>query len=413
MKKKIYHVAIIGAGPAGMMAAITAAERDSSVLLLERNSCAGKKLLISGKGRCNLTNVGPIEKFLDNFPRNGKFLHSAFARFFNEELMDFFTERGLKVKVERGGRVFPESDSSKDVLNVLLSCLRKLGVDIKYNQRVIKAEKNNAQFAIFTKKNKFFSRKLVIATGGLSYPKTGSSGDGLILAKKFGHTIVKPQPALVGIEIKEKFVKKWQGLSLKNVTCSLLADGKKVKSEFGDMLFTHYGVSGPIILNLSASAYECLKTSRKVELSINFKPALDTKKIDLRLLREFKQAPNKELKTIFANLLPKRLIEEFLNYIKIDGKLRANQITRFQRNKIIKGLTDFRLTVARTRPLKEAIVTRGGVETREINPRTMESRIVRGLYFAGEVIDVDARTGGYNMQAAFSTGYICGIASSH
>ena len=217
----------------------------------------------------------------------------------------------------------------------------------------------------------------------------------------------------MGIEIKEKFVKKWQGLSLKNVTCSLLADGKKVKSEFGDMLFTHYGVSGPIILNLSASAYECLKTSRKVELSINFKPALDTKKIDLRLLREFKQAPNKELKTIFANLLPKRLIEEFLNYIKIDGKLKANQITRFQRNKIIKGLTDFRLTVARTRPLKEAIVTRGGVETREINPRTMESRIVRGLYFAGEVIDVDARTGGYNMQAAFSTGYICGIASSH
>ena len=409
----LYDVAIIGAGPAGMMTAITAAERKKSILLLEKNSSAGEKLLISGKGRCNLTNSGSIEDFLDNFPRNGKFLYSAFARFFNKELIDFFAHRGLKLKMERGKRIFPESNNSQDVLNALLKYLRRFHVNIRYNSKVINAKKSgNGQFTIFTKRDKFFSKKIVITTGGLSYPQTGSTGDGFMLARKFGHTIVEPQPALVEIEIKERFVKKWQGISLKNVACSLLVDGRIVKNEFGEMLFTHYGVSGPIILNLSATAYECLKTSKKVELSINFKPALDKSKIDLRLLREFEQASNKELKNIFVNLLPKRLIEKFLNYIKIDGEIKANQITQVQRNEIIKGLTDFRLNIKRTRPLREAIVTRGGVETKRINPRTMESKIVKGLYFAGEVIDVDAKTGGYNMQAAFSTGYVCGIAAS-
>lgn len=424
----LYDAVIIGAGPAGMMAAITAAKGGRRVLLLEKMPDAGRKLLISGKGRCNLTNAGSVDKFLEKFSASGVFLRNAFAKFFNNELCRFFEQAGCPLKTERGERIFPASEDSQDILNVLKKLLKQNKVELKYDEpvkdvslredaikRVLTKSSEPRPFGVSSRalndpkgRGEYFAPKVAICTGGLSYPGTGSTGFGLDLAKKFGHSIIAPKPGLVGLITKSDMPGRISGLSLENIRASIICDKKVIESRFGDMLFTHFGLSGPIILDLSAAVYDLLAAGKTVFVSINLKPALDVKKLDGRLVREFLIQPGVALKNIFTELLPRRLAEEFLEYCGCDTAKKANQVTKQERKTFVDRLFDFRFQIIRTRSIKDAIITRGGVATKEINPKTMESRIVKGLYFAGEVIDVDAKTGGYNMQAAFSTGFICG-----
>ena len=405
-----FDTIIIGAGPAGIIAAIRAAERKRKVLLIERNNTLGKKLLISGKGRCNLTNSCEIREFLENFSQSRNFLRNAFAKFFNTELISFFESSHLSLKTERGGRVFPQSDRSGDVLNVLKSKLKNKNVNVLLGERVRKILIRNKKIeGVVTYSNKrFLASQIAITTGGCSYPGTGSTGDGFIMAEELGHYIMPLKPVLSPIRIKEKFIREWQGISLKNVCLMLFSGTKKIDERFGEMLFTHFGLSGPIVLDLSASVYDALRFRKDVAVGINFKPALDNKKLDARLLREFKINPRKSIKNIFKNLLPQGIIKRFLEYCCLDPDKTAGQITIKERKRLINGLFDLRLTVEGVMPIEDGIVTGGGVNTKEINPKTMESKLIKGLFFAGEVIDVDAKTGGYNMQAAFSTGWVCG-----
>ncbi len=405
-----FDAIVIGAGPAGMMAAIRAGERNRKTLLVERNDTLGKKLLISGKGRCNLTNSCDIEDFIGKFSQSRDFLRNAFAKFFNTELMSFFEDSRLKLKIEHGGRVFPESDNSDDILDVLKARLKNKNIKILSGERVREIIIGNKKIeGILTYSDKrFLGTHIAIATGGLSYPGTGSTGDGYSIARDIGHKVMLLKPALTPILIKESFIRDWQGISLKNVRLTLFAGGRKIDERFGEMIFTHFGLSGPVVLDMSAFLYDRLKLKSDVTISINFKPALDHKKLDARLLREFKRNPKKSMKNIFKNLLPRGIIERFLEYCGVSGDKGPSQITTDERKRLIKGLFDLRLTAKGVMPVKDGIVTRGGVNTKEINPKTMESRLVKGLFFAGEIIDIDAKTGGYNMQAAFSTGWVCG-----
>ncbi len=407
---KEFDVIIVGAGPSGMMAAIVAAENKRKVLLIERNNSLGKKLLLSGKGRCNLTNSCNITEFLNKFSASRNFLRNAFAKFFNIDLISFFENSKLKTKVERGGRVFPESDKAADVLDVLKTRLKNENIKVILNERVQKIlVENEVVKGVLTHSNKSFKAgKVVVATGGLSYPLTGSSGDGYKIAEGFGHKIMPLSPALVPVRIKEKFIRDWQGIALKNVRLTLFVETKKMDDRFGEMLFTHYGISGPIVLDISSVIYDALKKSKDVTVGINFKPALDNKTLNARLLREFSGKHKKSIKSVFKNLLPLNMIEGFFKYCGLDSKKTASQVTVQERKRMIEGLFDLRLTVEGVMPIRDGIVTVGGINTKEINPKTMESKLVSGLYFVGEVIDIDAKTGGYNMQAAFSTGWVCG-----
>ncbi len=405
-----YDAIIIGGGPAGIMTAVVSAEKNKNILLIERNNSLAKKLLISGKGRCNVTNSCDSTEFLENFSSSRNFLRNSFSKFFNNELIEFFEKSNLKLKVERGGRVFPDTDKSQDVLNVFQKKLKNKNIKIIFKERVKKILiSNNVVEGVFTYSDeKFFSDKVVIATGGLSYPLTGSTGDGYKMAEKAGHQIIPLKPALVPVCIKEKFIRDWKKSNLKNVGLSLWVGTKKIDYRFGEMNFTDFGISGPIVLDMSASIYDALTSEKNITVGINFKPALDYQKLDVRLLREFNTNPKKNIKNIFKNLLPQKLIDEFLQYCNIDSQKTANQITSKERKRIIQSLFDLRLTVSGVMPIKDAIVTQGGVNTKEINPKTMESKLISGMYFVGEVIDIDAKTGGYNMQAAFSTGWVCG-----
>ncbi len=405
-----WDVVVVGGGPSGIMAAGRAAERGRRVLLVERNRALGSKLLLSGKGRCNLTNTKETGPFIEEFGPSGKFLYNAFSRFFNKDLVAFFEKRGLALKAERGGRVFPVSDDAGDILKTLQVYLSEQGVIILRDTMVedVMVASNSVTGVKSKSGRKIGASKVVLATGGLSYPATGSTGKGHEISKKLGHAIVPPRAALVPVETEERYVKEWQGISLKNVECAVYADEKKRASMFGEMLFTHHGLSGPIILDLSKLAGEELIRGRDVAISINFKPALDREKLEARLLREFAAAPKKTLRNVFKELLPKNLIGRFLEISGVSGEKAANQITKEDRVHLIRALTDFRLKVKKIRPVEEAIVTAGGVATREVDPKTMESRLIKGLYIVGELLDVDAGTGGYNLQAAFSTGYVCG-----
>ncbi len=346
---------------------------------------------------------------LEKFSSSGIFLRNAFSRFFNAELCEFFEKQGLALKVERGGRVFPQSDLAGDVLAALAKLLKESNVRILCNSEVSGVKRQAENFWVIMKDNKsYFAKKILLATGGLSYPATGSSGFGLKEATRLGHTVIEPRPGLVGVRLKGALPKCWQGISLKNVECRLTSDGKLVAKEFGEMLFTHFGVSGPIILDLSALVFDLVKDKKEVMLTIDFKPALTAQKLDNRLLREFLHNPNKQLNTIFKDLLPAGLIEEFLRVACVSAEKRGNQVSKEERRSLVYTLKKLTFAVTGTRPIQEAIVTRGGISTKEINPKTMESRIIPGLFFCGEIIDVDALTGGYNMQAAFSTGYIAG-----
>ncbi|TEU11995.1 MAG: NAD(P)/FAD-dependent oxidoreductase [Anaerolineales bacterium] len=403
------RVIVVGGGASGMMAAGQAAECGAQVLLLERTKRLGNKLRITGKGRCNLTNVADRPDFIAHFGPNGPFLHSAFARFFNQDLIDFFAAQGVPTVVERGQRVFPASNDAHQVANALADYLRQSGARVRFKARVAELETEGGRIAgVQMEGGEFLTAKAVIvATGGASYPGTGSTGDGYRLAKALEHTIVPIRPALVPLVVKEGHAEALQGLSLKNVEATLLLDGQLVTCQFGQMLFTHFGVSGPIILPLSTQAVGRLGQG-KLELSINLKPALSDEQLDRRLQRDFDRFGKRAFRNILKELLPRKMIALFVRLTGIPPDKPGHQITAAERNRLFSLLRDFRLTIVGHRPIAEAIVTAGGVSTREIDPRTMESRLVEGLYFCGEILDINADTGGYNLQAAFSTGYVAG-----
>ena len=400
-------VLIVGGGPAGLFSAITSATDSNEVYLFEKNEKLGKKLYITGKGRCNLTNDTDEEGFINNVTTNPKFMYSAINAMPPEKVMEFFEKNGLSLKVERGKRVFPASDKSSDVIKTLEKACLKLGVKINLNSNVeellIDGEK---VVGVRVNGEDFFGDSVIVCTGGVSYPLTGSTGDGYKFAKLLGHKIIPPLPSLVGIELKGDFYKNLQGLSLKNVTFSAFLGQKKVYSEFGEMLFTHFGISGPIVLSCSAIINK--KDLSNVSFSIDFKPALSIETLDQRLIREFQSFSTKNLSNAMMTLLPKNLVSIVLGKASVSSSKKCSEVTIEERKRILNSLKNFTMKPRSLRPIEEAIVTSGGVSTSEINPKTMESKLVKNLYFAGEVIDVDCFTGGFNIQTAFSTGYLAG-----
>lgn len=403
-------IVVVGAGPAGMMAAIKAAENGARVTLLEKMKRPGKKMLITGKGRCNITNSAEIPELIKSIPGNGKFLNSCIRAFDNEDVQYFFNGLEVPTKIERGGRVFPVSDKAADVVDAMVVRLHELGVKLYTDVRVSEIlTENSRAVGVKTADNQVFEAEAVIlATGGASYPGTGSTGDGYRMADKIGHRVITPLPALVPLELEEDWVTDLQGLSLKNVRVTLLADEEKVADMFGEMLFTHFGVSGPIILSLSRQAAQLLAQGSFVELMIDLKPALSVEQLEARVLRDFEKYQRKEMKNALKDLLPGRLIAPVLDGAYIEPDRMVNSITREERHRLVEVLKGLLVTVTKTRPIAEAIVTAGGVDVKEVNPRTMESKLIKKLYFAGEVVDVDAYTGGYNLQAAFSMGAAAG-----
>ncbi|SHI00830.1 NAD(P)/FAD-dependent oxidoreductase [Sporanaerobacter acetigenes] len=401
------NIAVIGGGPAGIIAAGFAGSRGKKVKLFDKNNKIGKKLYITGKGRCNITNSAPIEDFFDNVMTNNEFLYSAFYSFTNEDILNLLNSYGLKTKIERGNRVFPMTDKSSDVISTMGKFLMSNNVEIVLNKEVTDIVHESDVFTlIFRDGSKEKFEKVIIATGGKSYPTTGSTGDGYNFAQKLGHTIVAPKPALVPIEVEETWTKQLQGMTLKNVIFSAYVNNKKIHEEFGEMLFTHFGISGPIVLSMSNIINKYQK--QNIKFSIDLKPALSEEKLDNRILRDFDKYNNKTIKNGLKDLLPANLIPVILKLSNIDEDKVINQITKEERLRLVKVFKNIELKFKKFRPIEEAIVTSGGVSTFEINPSTMESKIVDGLYFAGEVIDVDALTGGFNLQIAYSTGYLAG-----
>lgn len=411
-------VIVIGGGPAGMMSAITSAENGNEVLIIEKMPSFGRKLLITGKGRCNITSSLYMSEFIKNTPGNGKFLYSAFQNYTNTDIMKFLKKQGLEVKEERGNRVFPITDKSIDVLNCFTKRIKELNIQYKLNTTVEKIlVQNNEVTAVRTNREMIKANKVILATGGKSYPLTGSTGDGYRIAKALGHTIMPIKPSLVPLEVYEKEeCKKLQGLSLRNVGIKIMDTDKKkpVYEDFGEMIFTHFGISGPTILSGSAHLakykdIDYLLRSKYVTVSIDLKPALTEEQLDDRILRDFKEFKNKQFKHSLDKLLPQKMIPLIIELSKIDGEKRVNEITKEERKALIQLLKNFTITIKDFRPVEEAIITCGGVSTKEINPKTMESKLIKGLYFAGEIIDVDAYTGGFNLQIAYSTGYTAGM----
>ena len=396
---------IIGGGPAGMFAAITAAEQGKKVLLLERNDRLGKKLLITGKGRCNVTNDCSAEDILKNVPRNGKFLFSAMNAFPPQRIMDFFNENGCELKTERGNRVFPVSDRSQSVLECLQKVMRNKGVTVK-TARVRELLVENGQVVgVRTDREEIRSSWVILATGGVSYPATGSTGDGYAMAKAVGHTIVEPQGSLVPLETAGNDCQDMQGLSLRNVGVKLLnAKGKVLYKDFGELLFTHFGVSGPTVLSAS-----CHLKGEGCKLVIDMKPALDEAKLNDRILRDLEMYQNRAMENALTDLLPRSMIPVVLRRLEIDPAMQANSLTKQKRRALIELLKAFPVEITGRRPVAEAIITSGGVKCGEIDPKTMESKKIPGLYFAGEIIDCDAYTGGFNLQIAWATAYAAGM----
>ena len=435
-----------------MLSAITAAENGNKVTIIEKNNTLGKKLLITGKGRCNITSSLPINDFIKNIPGNGRFLYSAFENYTNEDIINFLKKQGLEVKEERGNRIFPVTDKSLNVLNCFKNRIKELNIEVLFNTAATKiVVKDKKVIGVETKetKNKEFdevksglenklkikkidnqnniknkeyveAEKVILATGGKSYPLTGSTGDGYNLAKNLGHTITPIKPSLVPLVCYEKnLCKEMQGLSLKNVKIYLedSSKHKKIYEDFGEMLFTHFGASGPTILSSSAHLVRYkdldeLLLNRNIVLHIDLKPALSFEKLDERILRDFSKSKNKIFKNSLDELLPKKMIEPIIKISDINPETKVNEITKLQRHNLVKLLKDFKLTVRDFRSIEEAIITSGGINTKEVNPKTMESKIIEGLFFAGEILDVDGYTGGFNLQIAYSTGYTAGSNNS-
>ncbi len=400
-------IIIIGGGAAGMIAAYSAALTSNNVILLEKNEKLGKKLYITGKGRCNLTNSSDMNTVMENIVSNKRFLFSAFKKFTNEDIMNLVENNGTKLKVERGNRVFPVSDHSSDIIKSIEKALRDLNVDIRLNTKVDKPIIEDGRcIGVMTGKNKILSDAVIVATGGMSYQATGSDGDGYRFAKEAGISVSKLYPSLVPFNVEGERVKALQGLSLKNIHVYIYNNKKLMYDEFGEMLFTHFGVSGPVII--SASAIIGDKDIRGYRLCIDLKPALDNEKLDERILRDFTEQKNKQLKNSLNKLFPTKLIDEVIYQSKIDPEKKVNLLTKEERHILINATKNLEFTLSSTRGFNEAIVTKGGVEVSQINPKTMESKHVKGLFFAGEVLDLDAFTGGYNLQIAWSSGYAAG-----
>lgn len=401
-------VAVIGGGPAGLIASAVAAKNGRKVILLDKNDVLGRKLRITGKGRCNITNSADISDFIGMVCTNRNFLYSAFYSFTNQDLINLIKNLGVDVKEERGGRIFPKSDSAKDVADAFVKYAKNNGVVIKKD--TVKEVKKNSDgsFYVFADHyGKIQSDKIIIATGGVSYPLTGSTGDGYKFAQNLGHTVIEPQPSLVPLTVSEKYISELQGLSLKNVSINIEKNSKSIYSDFGEMLFTHYGLSGPVILSASSNLKDVEKNNCKIH--IDLKPALDFNQLDKRIQRDFEKNSNKNFSNSLDDLLPKKLIPVIVELSGISPYTKVNQINKTQRNCLCGLIKDFTFVINGTRPIDEAIITRGGVNVKEVNPSTMQSKIAEGLYFAGEVLDVDAYTGGYNLQIAFSTGYLAGL----
>ena len=416
-------VIVIGGGPAGMMSAITAAKENNNVIILEKMNSCGRKLLITGKGRCNITSSLSMDDFIKNTPGNGKFLYSCFQNFTNGDIIQMLKNNGVKTKEERGNRIFPVSDKSLDVLNAFEKEMEKNNVKVitKANVKKINIENKKVTGVTFEKDglNKTFKAdKVILATGGKSYSATGSTGDGYKIAEDLGHSIVRIRPSLVPLQTNErnlKICKQMQGLSLRNIKMKLIDSfkNKTIYEDFGELLFTHFGVSGPTILSSSAHLLRYkdvdeLLNKGIIKLNIDLKPALDEEKLNLRILRDFEKEKNKSFKNSLNDLLPKKMIDTVIELSEIDENKKVNEITKKERMKLIQILKHFEITISGFRPIEEAIITSGGISTKEINPKTMESKIIQGLYFAGEIIDVDAYTGGFNLQIAYSTGYTAG-----
>lgn len=402
-------IVIIGGGPAGIMAAVRAADlKAPAVILLERNASLARKLGLTGKGRCNLTNEAPVEEFCSRFGTNGLFLRNAFSRFFSEDLMAFFEDRGLKLKKERQGRIFPATDSASSIASVLSAELKKLSVDVRLGRHVRKVKLDGGvKTVVFDDASCLECRLLVIATGGASYPQTGSTGDGFVWAGELGHTVVPLKAGLVPLETREDFVKDLKGLTLKNIRLVFTQGSRKLQTPVGELLFTHFGISGPLVLDYSVSVVDWLKKGG-VGVLLDLKPGLSPDELDKKLQSELRAVANADVGNYLKSLLPQRMTGAVAAQAGVDPAKKCHQVTAQERRRLSAALKGFSFTVHRARPMGEAMVTSGGVSLKEINPKTMESRIVPGLYFCGEVLDLAASSGGYNLQAAFSTGFMAG-----
>ena len=404
------NVIVVGGGAAGMMAAVFAARNGQNVQLLEKNEKLGKKLFITGKGRCNITNAADIEDLFTAVISNPKFLYSGFYSFTNQQVIDFFEELGVKTKIERGERVFPVSDHSSDVIAAFSRELKLLGVSVSLHTEVreLLCEQDKVCGVLLTNGKKMKADAVIVATGGISYPSTGSTGDGYRFAKETGHRVTELLPSLVPMEVRQWYAKELQGLSLRNIEICITDGKKKLYEEFGEMLFTHYGVTGPVILSASSVVGKTLR-KKELTLHIDLKPALSEEQLDKRILREFDANHNKQYKNSIDSLFPAKLKPVMIELSEIEPEKKVNEITKEERQRLVHLIKDFTMTLTGLRGYNEAIITKGGISVKEIDPGTMESKKMKGLYFAGEVLDLDAVTGGYNLQIAWSTGYLAGI----
>jgi len=412
-------IIVIGGGAAGLLAAGAAASEGADVLLLEKMPATGRKLLLTGKGRCNLTNIAPRTEFIQHFGRNGRFLQRPFAQFFSQELLDLLAGEGVEVVTERGGRVFPATGHAETVGDALLAYARKHGVRIWTSAEVTGIQTTGSRSFNLTLADRgtegprvLTAARIILATGGASYPGTGSSGDGYRFAEALGHHVYPIRPALVPLTTRGNTAQKLQGLSLRNVRLTLLVEGKPVDEAFGEMVFTHFGISGPIVLTVSKGAVDALQAGKSVAVSFDLKPALDDEKLDARLRRDLDAQGRKQVNTLLKGLLPRKLIPVCVEETGLDPSLAAHQVTAEQRNRLRTWLKDFRFDISGHRSFKQAVITAGGIDLREVDSGTMQSRLIPGLYFAGEVLDLDADTGGYNLQAAFTTGWVAGSAAA-